>query len=450
MAGPLSRRVWIGLVLGAVLRVVLLPGPGSPDVGSWKLWTFVGGWDVTGMYGVGGDPPERGLLVWGETRGTTEYPPLGLYAMAAVGRVYREIDPTFTDSTLLTVLVKAPGILAELALVLLLLTWGRRAIDPAAATWTAMAIWLNPAIIINGAGLGYLDAEMAMPATAAVLFAGAGSPALAGALVAAAVLTKAQAVFVFPVVALAVFWRRRAAATAALVSFGLAGLLTSVLVMLPFALRGALPNMVQALGRLAAHDMLSGNGLNAWWVVTWIIRSAYAVSALGWVEAFTTPVRILQISRLEELGYPNPKPFGTLLVLAAIGWLLWRGRHTRRLADWAYVGGWCVFAYYLLGVQVHENHLYLAVPVLALAAGLEPRFRPAFWTVSALCAAAMYLFYGFGDGSLPLVVRRWTGVDLTVLVSLAGVWVWIGGRASFPQVAAGRGQGSEGRMPSDP
>ncbi len=425
MAGPFSRRVWLGLLLGFAVRVVLLPGAGSPDVGSWKLWTFAGGWDATSMYGVGGDPPERGLLVWGEIRGTTEYPPLGLYEMAAVGRVYRAIDPTFTDSTLLTALVKAPGIMAELALVLLLLTWGRRALGPAAATWSAMALWLNPAIVINGAGLGYLDAEMAMPAAAAVLFAGAGHPALAGLFIAAAILTKAQAVFVFPVVALAVFWRNRDRLVAALTSFAVTGLLTSILILLPFAVRGALPNMFQALGRLAAHDMLSGNGLNAWWVLTWIIRSAYAVSALGWIEAFTTPVRILQISRLVELGYPDPKPFGTLLVLATIGWLLWRGRHARRLAEWAFLGGWCVFAYYLLGVQVHENHLYLAVPVLAIAAGLDSRYRQAFWAVSLLCAGAMYLFYGFGDGSPPLIGRRWTGVDLTVFVSLAAVWVFL-------------------------
>jgi hypothetical protein len=138
-------------------------------------------------------------------------------------------------------------------------------------------------------------------------------------------------------------------------------------------------------------------------------------------------VRILQISRMMEVGYPDPKPFGTALVAAAMVWLLWRGRTDRPLAAWSYLAGWCVFAYFLLGVQVHENHLYLAVPVLALAAGIEPRYRPAFWAVSLFTAFNMYIFYGLGDGTPPMVDRRWTGVDLTVPASAAGVWVFVRG-----------------------
>ena len=68
------------------------------------------------------------------------------------------------------------------------------------------------------------------------------------------------------------------------------------------------------------------------------------------------------------------------------------------------------------------------------AAGLEPRYRRAFWLVSALTAFNMYIFYGFGDGSPPLLGRTWTGVDLTVLVSLAGIGSFPRGRRSFPQV----------------
>ena len=59
-------------------------------------------------------------------------------------------------------------------------------------------------------------------------------------------------------------------------------------IVLPIVLRGAWPNMVQAVGRLAAHDMLSGNALNAWWMVTWVVRAMYALD-LGWVQAFTSP-----------------------------------------------------------------------------------------------------------------------------------------------------------------
>jgi hypothetical protein len=39
-----GARPWlvIGLLAGALIRIALLPFPGSPDVGSWKIWAVVG------------------------------------------------------------------------------------------------------------------------------------------------------------------------------------------------------------------------------------------------------------------------------------------------------------------------------------------------------------------------------------------------------------------------
>jgi len=431
MGGPTPRQLALGFAIGLLLRAILLPGPGSSDVDAWKVWAFAGAWDVTGMYGVGGDPPERGLLRWGEATTTTDYPPLSVYGMGLVGRIYRAIDPTFTDSALLTALVKMPGLLAEVTFVALLLTWGASVIGRPAAAWTALAFWLNPAIVINGAGLGYFDAQAAVPATAALLAAVAGHLVPAGALIAAAILTKVQAIFVFPVVLLAVIWKRRTGLTAALGQFAAGGLIVTSLAVLPFALRGALPNMIQAVSRLTAQDTVSGYALNVWWIITWLIRSAYAAAELGWSAAVTAPVRILQISRVIEVGLPNPRLVGTFLAAVAFSWLLWRGRSNRSLEGLAFLGGWCVFAYFLLAVHVHENHLYLTVPLVAIAAGLDRRLRPLFWALSAFAAFNMYIFYGLGDGSPPLINRRWTGIDITVWASAFGVWLFVRGTGLF-------------------
>jgi hypothetical protein len=78
----------------------------------------------------------------------------------------------------------------------------------------------------------------------------------------------------------------------------------------------------------------------------------------------------------------------------------------------------------MFSAQVHENHTYLAVPVLAVAAGLDRRLRPLFWAVSLLTALNMYLFYGLGDGRPPVIDRRWTLVDLTVLLAIANLAVF--------------------------
>lgn len=433
MAGRAGHLIVAGaFLLGASVRLALLPLPGSPDMGPWKSWSFAASSDVTSLYGVGGNPPERRLIRWRGINSTTEYPPLALYELAAAGRVYAAINPAYDDSPLLTSLVKMPGLVAELALVIALLTWGRRVLGDGPAAWTAVAIWLNPAVILNGAALGYLDAQMAVPAVLALVAAGAGRPALAGVLMAVAILTKAQALFVAPVVLLAAIdigsrlAKSEKRTPRSFVAFLLGATVTTVVILLPIVVRGAWSSMVQAISRLAAHDMLSGNALNAWWLVTWVVRAIYALD-LGWFRAFTMPVRILGRSRFMEIGFPDPKLIGTAIVLLLIGWRLWRSRTGQSLASWAITAGWCVFAYFMFGAQVHENHLYLAVPFFALAAGLDRRFRGPFYTISAIVALNMYVFYGLSEGWPPLINRAWTVVDLTVVLSLIslGAFFWI-------------------------
>ena len=433
----MSRALLIGLIAGALLRAAILTSPGSPDLHTWKAWSYTAAVDPLGLYGTGGTPPERRMLRWAEVTGTTEYLPLGLYELGVVGVFYRAIDPPYRDSPWLTCLIKLPGLLAELALVIVLLTCSRRVMEPAAARWMAMAIWLNPAVIINGAALGYLDAQMAMPMALAFIAVIAGRPGLAGVLAAAAVLTKPQALFAGPALLLAVTQQRHMPVTRALALSAGGALAAAAAILLPIVFHGAWPNMLQAVGRAASHDMLSGYGVNVWWVVTWIIRSVYAAPVLGWFEAFTTPVRILGITRFVEIGFFDPKPIAAAIVVAFTIWFFWRHRRASTPALWAFAGGWTVLTYFVWNVPVHENHLYLAVPLLALAGALDHRYRPAFWAVSIISALNMYLFYGLGAGWPPLIGRSWTGVDLTVILALftCGVWLALTYRARSANLA---------------
>ena len=57
-----------------------------------------------------------------------------------------------------------------------------------------------------------------------------------------------------------------------------------------------------------------------------------------------------------------------------------------------------VHAYATLSAQVHENHLFAAVPLLVLASAGRRAFRPICVGVSAVVALNLNLFYGFGDG----------------------------------------------------
>jgi hypothetical protein len=444
----MTRGLLVGVILaGAALRIAALPLSGTPDVGSWKIWAYVGSSDPTGLYGVGGNPPERRLLDWHGVATTTDYPPLALYELAAIGRLYQWVDPGFIDSPLLTAFVKLPGLLAEVLYVVVLLAWGVPRFG-AGARWAALAFWLNPAVLLNGTVLGYLDSQMVVPAALALLVAATGQPALAGMLAAIAVSTKAQAVFVLPAIGVAVWsvrrislaegegrhldpsdapanrgrgiraeWRPPLTALVACVT-------TAGLMVAPILIRGAVPNMIVAIRSLASHNMVSGYALNLWWILTWIVRSVESLD-LGWWEAFTMEVRILQITDWVRT-YPNPRPIGAIAASLAIGWGLWQTRRRLSPANAALLAGWCVYAYSMLAVQVHENHLYPAVPFLLLAAGLAPSLRPLAWTVSTMAALNMYLFYGLAEGWPPVLDRSLTGIDMSVIIAAVnvGVFLW--------------------------
>jgi hypothetical protein len=414
------------LVLAALLRIVSLPLPGTEDVGTWRIWAYSGSHDVTGMYGIGGAPPIRGVLHFGRFYTTVDYPPLALYELAVVGKVYRAFDPAFTDTWRLTAAVKVPGLVAGALLTALLCLTVRRCTGRTdLARWAALAYWLNPATMLNGEVLGYLDPLMMLPAVGALVALYSGRPAASGLLGAAALMTKPQGALMAPALLLALWrtgrWRAMASASAACA----AGV---VIAILPFVRVGALPNMIQAFGSWAGRrDILSGYAANLWWVVTWLARAWNMIPEFGVPGAYLQPVkRILAISSYMDLGLPNPRPFGTALVIVACTWACWRLRGSRDLGIHAALGAFVVQAFFVLGVSVHEHHMVLAVPLLALASVLRRAFTPVFVAVSLICALNMNLFYGLGIGVGWAFPRSVTPIDASVLLAFAniGVFAW--------------------------
>ena len=423
-----GSRVAIACLLIAVVRLAALPLPGTEDTDAWKIWMFAASSDVTSVYGVGGDPPIRGVVEWQALRTTVDYPPVGLYELGVAGRVYRWFDPAFADGVPLTIATKLPGLACGIALTALL-WWAvrRHSGSPAATRWVVLAYWANPATILNAEALGYLDPLMMLPAIGMLVLVHEGWPMLAGAAFAIALLTKPQAILLAPILALAA-WRLGSSRGAALAAVG--GASTAAVIVLPFALAGALPNMWLAFGSFyARRDVLSGNAANLWWIVTYVLRAWYQIPRVGVVGAYLAPVRrILAISTLQEIGLPNPRPFGTALVLCASAWGLWRLRDARDLARHALGAAFVVHAFFVLGVGIHEHHMMLAVPLLALAAALRPGLRPLFYVVSGIVALNLNLFNGLGRGFGWGIPRGLLVIDLSVLLALANVaaLVWHG------------------------
>jgi hypothetical protein len=422
----LARRFLLpGLILGAVVRAIALPLPGTEDVSAFKIWTYNATHDPTSVYGVGGSPPTLRALHWREWENIANYPPLIFDELGAAGRLYRLYSPDFADSDWFTVTIKLAPLLAELVWVGLFLTWGRRRFGPDVAATLVLVYWLNPAVIMDGAVLGYLDLPMAVPTTLSLVAVFADAPGLAGGLLAAAILTKPQPVFVAPIIVAALFARRTLPVSRSLMRFAAAGAGTAAVILAPVIIRGAFWNMWAGVRRLAMYDMVSAQAANVWWLFTYVLRVKDVWHEWGPANAIMQRLRILAITRVTDLGYPNPRVVAFVLVGAAIVAAGWRARRAPSLAVAAALAGWTAWASAVFAAQAHENHLFLAVSLFSLAAGLDRRFRAVCWTVSIVAAINVYLFGGFGL-TYPPIDRSVTFIDASVLLAVVnvGAFVW--------------------------
>jgi hypothetical protein len=436
-----------GLIAGALLRAVALPRPGTEDVVAMKIWTHAAAHDPTSMYGVGGSPPERRVLHWNGHENSTNYPPLAMYELGASGRLYGLLSPAFEDSATLTMAVKLPGLIADIAFVVALFKWGRRFASADAVAAMVLIFWLNPAALTNGTLLGYLDPAMAIPAALSLVAAFVGAPWVAGILLAVSILTKPNPVYVAPVIAAVVLrgitTGAASSAIRALVRFAAGGVAASVAIVAPVVLRGGWTNLVQALGRLVATDVLSGQAANFWWLFTYVVRVMDVWAEWGPRAAILMRVRILAVTRAVALGYPNPYVVGFVLVGTCVALATWRTWKSRSLAIAAAAAGWAGWAYSLFATLVHENHMYMAIPFLCIAAGLDRRFRAMCWTASIVSAINMYLFGGFGL-DVPPIDRSITWLDASVVLAVVNLaaFLWFGWKlvrsADMPSASAWR------------
>ena len=390
---------------GVALRATALPLAGVRDMRDFKVWTYnAATLGPTEVYGNGGWPPRWRTLTYGRVSSRADYPPLALGELAVVGRLYRGLFPAFPDTTALVVAIKLLVVVADVALAALIFRAVRSRAGVGAGRWAAAAFWANPAVLLQGAVLGYLDPLFALPAVGAVVAASSGMAAAAGALLAVSCLTKPQGILVLPAVALALSplaagqWR-------ALRSAAFAAGLVSIACVAPLIYADGFLNMCVAVAHLLTDGWLSANALNIWWLASGgqlIGVKAFVAGAGANPSMWATAVVAL----------------GASAVAAAVAWAMWHARGARDLPRMAALAAFTVHAYVILAVQVHENHLYLALPFLAVVAATRRQYRGLLFSVSAIAALNLDVFYGLGDGVGYQVPRGVTGIDLTVVLAV--------------------------------
>ena len=217
----------------------------------------------------------------------------------------------------------------------------RRAAAKARHASRRVAYWLNPAVLLDAAMLGYLDPLFVLPATGELRRGRARMAVAAGALVAAAISRRRRR-------------RARARRRARDLARGRSGARHRARLRPPWRLPRSPRRWLSrqsswpAGGRtwctrchaLATHDMLSANACNLWWMVG--LRRARVVldarhGRVGRADDADADPRHLACGGawLSE----SAQIVGTVLTLLAMAWALWTGRHARDLWHDGGVGG---------------------------------------------------------------------------------------------------------------
>ena len=288
---------------------------------------------------------------WPETYAV--YPPVPLYGFVVLGRMYRHFeDPTFDldqakDSLWLSAGFKVIALVWHLLAGLAIYVWVRLAHGPWLAGVAGGLYVANPAALFDVAHWGQPDGAHSLFAVLAIGGLGLNLDVLAWGATALAALAKPQAYAILPLIVLAGL--RQARTEQLGLGIGVAAV-TSLAVVSPFIVTGHLGELLTLPTAIAsAMPFVSADAHNLWWLL---------IEPRG-QNAIAVP------DSLRLLGPLSYRAVAGGLVLAAFGltyWLYWTRRAS--LAEAAALGalGWFVFT-----TQAHENHLFFALPLLALA-----------------------------------------------------------------------------------
>ena len=423
------RLSWVFLALlltSLIAQMVAVPLSGTSDVTDFRIWTYYTATEgPTRVYGTGGSPPAWRWLTYGGHAARVDYPPFALDELALVGRLYQALFPTFPDTVNLTIAIKLLIVLAGVGLTAVIFSAVSAVAGAATGRWAALAYWANPAVILNGAFLGYLDSLCALPALGALVAAASGIGWATGALLALSVLTKPQGILVLPALVIALS-PARTGSWSAFGSATLAGGIVTAACLWPIVHAGAFWNMCVGVGHLLTDGSLSANAANLWWLVTYAAQTAHGLAGTSLASAVTAPVELVSLrSFLRNVGASSSLWIKGALamsawasVIAAVAWATWQVRRRTDLPRLAALAAFTVHAYVVLSVQVHENHIFLALPFLAIVATGRPRYWGVLVAVSVIAALNLNLFYGLGEGVCYAIPRSVTGIDATVVLAV--------------------------------
>jgi Gpi18-like mannosyltransferase len=335
------------------------------------------------------------------------YPPVFVYVYDLVGLAYRRLeDPRFNEermksSRTLTAAIKGVSVAAHLALGATVFFLLSRLHSEKWAAIAATAYLLNPAAIFDTAHWGAPDGFHSLGVVAAYGLGELGLWIPSWVAIVLAAASKPQAWILMPMFGLQQLWLGGPVRT--LIGSTLA-VLTGVVLILPFVVSQRLAELLTLPAAIASYmPFVSANAHNLWWLIAngqpiihreaWIGPITYQQVALALVFAFTLAV----IFQLRQAGK------GRIFMLAA----------------------YQTFAWYCLSTQLHENHSFMVLPLLALALPFDRWAWAPLVTVSTTLLLNMTLHDPLFTSDLPsALIHSLTIYNALANMVLLGVWTW--------------------------
>ncbi|HEX6811589.1 MAG TPA: hypothetical protein VF384_08210 [Planctomycetota bacterium] len=373
---------WVALVAAAAFSLALFDCPGTSDVITWKRWTANG---------------EQLGIRDGYAANTADYPPLTTVMLVLTAKAGDLVGvdrfTAFKASLLL--------FLSLTTLVFCLVTRD---------LW--LGALLHLALTLDAMGLAYLDTWLAPALLLALDALRTGRLLLFTIAYAAVCLTKWPPIILLPFLLVHVISMRHARDLKRLAT---AHVLTRVVVPGLLILAAGLAlfgiELAYSLARGLRNDYLSGNALNANWILTHVLHVMAPQQFGPLQDGVATHVR----SRDPSVMLPPRLVFFATYAFALVAYM--RAEKTfANLLRYAMVGYLCHITF---NTGVHENHLFVAV-LLAFLLWHSERTSAAKAVVIALFVNLnLFVFYGV-TGTGPPFDRAALGID--VALPLAILW----------------------------
>ncbi len=294
-----------------------------------------------------------------------DYPPLSITILTGVGHAYNMLFGAFDMNALsYRIFIKMPATIADLMICGLLYGLLKHWKGKRAGIAAALMYALNPAAIFDTAVWGQTDSIYTFFLLAALSAWAFEHRNLAAVMLALSVLTKMQAIVLFPLFAFLVADRRN---PTAILRFTIVGILTIIAVLIPYIFGGVVQNIVEVYtGSVGRYGNVTIGAYNFWWAL---------LGDRGW-QIHSRDMPFFGISYTQ---------IGLALFATAYCLLLWIFRRhikkPRNIEALLYCAAMLCCAFFLFLTQMHERYLFPFVALGIPMCFIHKNIAAAYWTI---------------------------------------------------------------------